>query len=131
MPPIDYWAPEPITRRTPQQRVDSVANRIRYQAEQTGIPQSVFDEAKSIVAKIGREGVSDDVIRDIQAVCWKRGENHSFEECKAMAQLYLQQADKEWGEQQRHQVTRTSPYAPVPGRGHQPAASGQHGRDKT
>ena len=131
MPPVDYWAPDPIKRRTPQQRAESVARRIAYQVDQTGLPNSIFSDAQEIVAKMGREGVSDDVLRDIQAACWKRGEAHSFEECRAMAQLYLKRAEKEWEEKQSHQVTRTSPYTPVPGRGNQSAVSGQHGREQT
>lgn len=118
MPGGDIWGIEPSKRRSPQERVSSLAQRIQYQNEKTGLPASVYAHAQTIMDKVGTEGLSDDVIREIQALAANGGRLMSAEDCRAMAQVYITEAEKNWNEQQDKRVTRQSPYAldrPSPG----------------
>lgn len=109
VPGGDIWGVEPSRRRSPQARVESLARRIQYQGKY-GMPGSVFAGARAIVDKVGREGLSEDALRDIQAMFWRAGDARSFEECRTIARLYIQQAEKDWEEENRKRVTRKSPY---------------------
>jgi len=109
---------EPNRKRTPAERVDSLAARIWTQNTQGGgLPESVATHALDIVRRVGREGVTEDVLRDIQALSLKAGKLQSFEDCRRLATLYLREAQTEWDKENDGRVTSKSTNVLDPGKG--------------
>lgn len=120
------WGVEPTRRRTPQQRLESLASRIFKQVNEgtvmnpvqkgekpvwaRGLPESIGQDSLRLMEKVGREGLSQDAVRDIQALAARTGQLMTFEQCKALASLYLKNAEKEWNASNDKRVTSKSPY---------------------
>ena len=97
--PVPAQAVEPLRRRTPDQRVNSMAGRIMAQLNASGglLTESVF--------------------REVQAVAWEVGKPVSYEQARELASMYLHRAEKLQEEQDRKKIVRQSPYV---------LAGGQH-----
>ncbi len=87
---------KPILRRTPQERVDSMANRIYMQYQKYGMTEGCFTA--------------------VQEEAWKVGNPISFEQARILARKYLDQAEVDWNEAQGKRITRQSPYSLAPGK---------------
>lgn len=100
------WDVEPNRKRTPQERTESLAGRIwKQNTDGGGLTESIGKDAQTIINKVGREGVSEEVIRDLQALSFKAGSLRTYEECRALAALYLKQAQADWDESNRRRTT--------------------------
>lgn len=86
----------PVVKRTPQERVDSMAKRIYYQYNKYGMTEECFTT--------------------VQEEAWKIGNPISFEQARELAKKYLLQAERDWNDAQNKKVTRQSPYVIDPGR---------------
>jgi len=103
------WGVEPNRKRTHAERVDSLASRIWQQnTEGGGLTESIGKDALALVERVGREGVTDDVIRNLQALALKAGRFETFEECRRLAALYMTNAQKEWDGENDKRVARKS-----------------------
>lgn len=98
VPLPNRWGVDPVKRRTPQERLNSVAMRIVAQLQTSGgvLPESVFQE--------------------VQEFAWAEGHPISMEQVKALARAYLERGEKLNEEAQQGKVTRQSPYALSQGR---------------
>ena len=102
-PVPNEWGVDAVKRRTPQERVISLASRILKQYQQFGLTEECF--------------------KAVQEVCWEVGIPATFEDAAALARRYLEKAEIERREAEQHQIVRQSPYVLDSGRGNQPAQS--------
>jgi len=83
---------EPIKRRTPQQRLDSLHASWAPEATAGGFP-----------------GLSEEQVRELVGRAWKRGEPVSSDDVRALAASMLEQAETKREASERKKVVRTSP----------------------
>lgn len=81
---------DPIQKRTPQERIASLAARFA-------------DDLKA--GKV----LTPDQLQDITAQAWKRGQPVSGEAVQAVAQHFLERAEREYEASEHKKVTRTAP----------------------
>jgi hypothetical protein len=88
---VDWGEIEPRVKRTPQQRVDS-------------LQQKIADD----IMRLGY--IPDSVLQEVQAEQFLRnGKIPSMEDLRALAAMFLRRADQNWDESQSRTVTRKDP----------------------
>ena len=86
---VDEMFPtEPIKKRTPQQRLDSLTERI---------------------AQTGLVGLSEEKIQDLVGRSWKRGQPLTADQVRDAAASLLRDAENRFETSERRKIVRTSP----------------------
>ncbi|HEX5912896.1 MAG TPA: hypothetical protein VFY54_07190, partial [Rubrobacter sp.] len=87
------WDVKPIKKRTPQERLESLANSFMADVQKHGrIP-----------------GLDDEKTRELVGEAWRAGTPMTAEDVRAAAATLLTQAENKFEESERKKVVRTSP----------------------